>query len=187
RPDVLAPAVVLDQELDPLRLELGARLRDVVDEELDGEAAVELAVVGVARTEHLDPLAARQPQHRQVVPPVEDVEAHHLREEPHGLVEAVGRSADPDDALHLHLAPPSSWSRARAARTASSTASGRIGTRFSSTRSGRKASATAFAIAAGGETAPPSPHPLIPNGFSSDRHCWWPTSIGGTSTAEGSR
>src|SRR5260221_7493725 len=54
-------------------------------------------------------------------------------------------------------------SAARAARIASTTRCGEIGECKSSTRSGRSASLTALAIAAGGAMAPPSPMPLTPN------------------------
>ena len=51
----------------------------------------------------------------------------------------------------------------RAARTASTTRYGVIGDCISSTPSGRSASLTALAIAAGGAIAPPSPIPFTPN------------------------
>jgi hypothetical protein len=54
-------------------------------------------------------------------------------------------------------------SASRAARTASTTRYGVIGDRISSTPSGRSASLTALAIAAGGAMAPPSPMPFTPN------------------------
>ena len=52
---------------------------------------------------------------------------------------------------------------ARAASTASTRRRGEIGECSTSTPSGRKASLTALAIAAGGAIAPPSPIPLTPN------------------------
>src|SRR3984885_358665 len=54
-------------------------------------------------------------------------------------------------------------SASRAARMASTIRRGEIGECRSSTRSGRNASFTALAMAAGGAMAPPSPMPLTPN------------------------
>ena len=54
-------------------------------------------------------------------------------------------------------------SASRAARIASTTRRGVIGECINSTPSGRSASLTALAIAAGGAMAPPSPMPLTPN------------------------
>ncbi|MHC2384540.1 hypothetical protein ACVIU7_000212 [Bradyrhizobium liaoningense] len=54
-------------------------------------------------------------------------------------------------------------SAARAASTAATIRCGVIGDCISSTPSGRSASLTALAIAAGGAIAPPSPMPLTPN------------------------
>ena len=49
-----------------------------------------------------------------------------------------------------------------------STTTGPRGVRVTVTPNGASASSTAFAIAAGGEMAPPSPTPLMPRGLRGD-------------------
>src|SRR5207247_11080446 len=60
------------------------------------------------------------------------------------------------------------------------------GISVTSTPSGRRASATAFAIAAGAGKVPPSPAPLTPSGLSGEGVTTWCTSRRGTSVARGS-
>jgi len=72
-----------------------------------------------------------------------------------------------------------------AERTALTICSGLIGVALNSAPKGASASLTALAIAAGGATAPPSPTPLTPSGFSDDGECWWTSTISGMSPAVG--
>ena len=73
----------------------------------------------------------------------------------------------------------------RAMRAALTMCSGLIGVALNSTPNSESASETAFAMAAGGATAPPSPTPLTPSGLSGDGDSWWSSCMLGLSLARG--
>ena len=75
--------------------------------------------------------------------------------------------------------------RDRAAWSRATTRAADTGVSVTRTPKGASASSTAFAIAAGGEIAPPSPSPFTPRGLRGDGHSRCTVSISGRSSAFG--
>src|SRR5712691_11673212 len=94
-----------------------------------------------------------------------------------GMAKTVAGRIPPS---HLH---PLVATRCSLAATRRRTRSGLRGVSRTHTPNGRRASSTAFAIAAGGAMAPPSPTPLMPRGLRGEGYSRWISSISGISVA----